>query len=186
MATDASKVRVAVTGAVYFDSANTATAPTGTASATTGFVDLGYISEDGVVLGMPDAGDTTSLKAWQNGATVRVMRSAPDDVPTLQLTLIETSLATIQTTFGVTVTQTSTEGTFVINTNTARTPGRLLFDVIDGAELIRGYAPQAVVASIGEINLTSTDAIGYQLTFDLQFNQALGGNVKVWATALKS
>jgi hypothetical protein len=49
MATDASKVRVAVTGAVYFDSANTATAPTGTASATTGFVDLGYISEDGVV-----------------------------------------------------------------------------------------------------------------------------------------
>jgi hypothetical protein len=60
----------------------------------TGFVDLGYISEDGVVLGMPDAGDTTSIKAWQNGATVRVLRSAPDDNPTLQLTLIETSLAT--------------------------------------------------------------------------------------------
>jgi hypothetical protein len=62
----------------------------------------------------------------------------------------------------------------------------LLFDVIDGAELIRGYAPRPSSSSIGEINLTSTDAIGYQLTFDLQFNQALGGNVKVWATALKS
>lgn len=186
MATDASKVRVAVTGAVYFDAANSATAPTGTSSATTGFTDLGYISEDGVVLGMPDAGDTTSIKAWQNSATVRVLRSAPDDNPTLQLTLLETSLASIQTAFGVTVTQTATEGNFVINTNTARTAGRLVFDVIDGAELIRGYAPKAVVSSIGEINLTSTDAIGYELTFDLNFDQTLGGNVKVWATALKS
>jgi hypothetical protein len=110
---------------------------------------------------------------------VRVLRSAPDDVPTLQLTLLETSLATIQTTFGVTVTQTATEGSFVINSNTARTSGRLMFDVVDGAELIRGYAPKAVVASIGEINLTSTDAVGYELTFDLQFDQTLGGNVKV-------
>jgi hypothetical protein len=86
----------------------------------------------------------------------------------------------------VTVTQTATEGSFVINTNTARThrPPHVRRGRRSRAD--PRLRPKAVVSSIGEINLTSTDAIGYELTFDLQFDQTLGGNVKVWATALKS
>jgi hypothetical protein len=42
------------------------------------------------------------------------------------------------------------------------------------------------VTSIGEINLTSTDAIGYSVTFELEFDSTLSGNAKTWMTALKS
>lgn len=186
MSLDASNVRVAVTGAVYTDPAGSATAPTGTASTLTGFDDLGYVSEDGITLAFPDAGDSTPIKVWQNGATVRTVRSSSDELPTLALTLVETKLEVIETVFGVSVTQTATEGEFVIDSTSTRSGAPLVLDVIDGDELIRVYAPSAVVTSIGEINLTSTDAIGYNVTLELEHNQTLGGNAKVWMTALKS
>jgi hypothetical protein len=86
----------------------------------------------------------------------------------------------------VTVTQTSTEGTFVINTNNARTPGRLLFDVIDGAELIRGYAPKAVVVLHRRDQPDEHRRDRLPAHLRPAVDQTLGGNVKVWATALKS
>ena len=186
MALDAGNVNVAVTGSVSFDPTGAAAAPTGTASALTGLTDLGYVSEDGVTLTMPGAGDTTAIKAWQNGATVRTIRTAPEDEPTLGFTLIETKLETIEAAFGVTVTQTATEGSFVINTNAAREPGALVFDVVDGNELIRVYAPKATVTELGEITFANSDAIGYELTVTLEFDATLGGQAKVWQTALKS
>ena len=47
MATDSTKVRVAVAGEVSM-AATSAAAPTGTASVLTGFTGLGYVSSDGV------------------------------------------------------------------------------------------------------------------------------------------
>lgn len=185
MALDASRVRVAVTGAVYVDG-GAAVAPTNASTALSGFDDLGYVSEDGVTLTFPEAGDSTPIRAWQGGATVRTVRSTSDELPTLSLTLIETKLEVIEAVFGVTVTQTITEGAFVINTSATRTPTKLAVDVVDGAELIRLYAPRGVVTSVGEINLTSTDAIGYNVTFELEYDSTLGGNAKTFMTALKS
>ena len=86
MALNADNVRVAVTGAVYYDGTSTATAPTGTGSSVTGMDDLGLVSEDGVSLKMPDAGGSTSLKAWQAGATVRTI-SRPVYVPVRRTTI---------------------------------------------------------------------------------------------------
>jgi hypothetical protein len=186
MALNADNVRVAVTGAVYYDGTSTATAPTGTGSSVTGMDDLGLVSEDGVSLKMPDAGNSTSLKAWQAGATVRTIRTPSEDSPQLHLVLIETKLEVIELAFGVTVTQTSTDGSFVINSNAARNHGRLVFDVVDDDELIRLWAPKAIVTSLAEIGFTNSDAVGYDLTLDLDFDQELGGQAKVWMTALKS
>jgi hypothetical protein len=186
MTLNADNVRVAVTGAVYFDATSLAAAPTGTGSSVTGMDDLGLIDENGVSLKMPGAGKSTSLKAWQNGATVRTLRTPPEDQPQLHLVLIETKLEVIELAFGVTVTQTATDGAFVINTNVARNHGRLVFDVIDNDELIRLYAPKAVVTELAEIAFTNTDPVGYDLTLDLDFDQTLDGQAKVWMTALKS
>lgn len=186
MALSADNVRVAVTGAVYADLTGGATAPTGTASTLTGFDDLGYVSEDGVTLTMPDAGDATPIRAWQNGAKVRVVRSSSDDNPQISLTLIETKLEVIEFVFGVTVTQTATEGSFEFDVQQVREPVPVVLDVVDGAELVRIHAPQPVVASIGEIALTSTDAIGYNVTLDLERDNTAGYNFKSWLTALKT
>lgn len=185
MAVDATKVRVAVTGAVM-KGLSSATAPTGTGGTTTGFTDVGGISEDGVTLSLPDNGDSTPIKVWQNGATVRTVRSTSDDLPTLAFTMVETSLSTIETYFGVTVTQTLTEGSFEYKVQN-RTASSYVLDVIDGAELIRLYVPKGLVASVGEITLANTEAIGYQVTLELE-NGGTGKdfNFKSWLTALKS
>lgn len=186
MALSEANVRVAVTGAFYTDVTAAAAAPTGTASVLTGYDDLGFVNEDGVTLALPDAGDSTPIKAWQNGATVRTIRTPTEDNPTLSLTLIETKLEVIQAVFGVTVTQTVSEGEFEIDTSASRTAVPIVVDVIDGPELIRCYAPLGFVTGIGEINLVSTDAIGYEVTFDLERSPSLGYNLKTWMTALKT
>lgn len=187
MTLDASKVRVAVTGAVYADKTSAATAPTGTGGSLDALLkDLGYVSEDGVTLTLPGGGDSSAIHAWQNGATVRTVHTPSDDNPQLELTLIETKLEVIEFVFGVTVTQTVSEGSFSFDTTATRSPAAIVVDVIDGSELIRIYAPQAYVSEIKEVTLTHTDAIGYGVTLDLERNGTAGYNLKTWMTALKS
>lgn len=187
MALDSTKVRVAVTGAAYWDKTGAGTAPVDVSTApAAAFKDLGYVSEDGVTLTMPDAGDTTPIKAWQNGATVRTIRGLTEDNPQISLTLIETKLEVIEAVFGVTVTQTAPSGTYEIDTTDVRPYGRLILDVVDGAEIIRYYGPKAIVSSVGEVSLTSQDAVGYEVTFDFERDAAASYNLKVWATALKT
>lgn len=187
MAVSASNVRVAVTGAVYADKTASATAPTSTASVLdTDLKDLGYVSEDGITLTMPGSGDAEAIHAWQNGATVRTVRTPSDDSPQLELTLIETKLEVIEFVFGVTVTAAVADGSFEFDVTDTRTPAAIVLDIVDGAELIRIYAPQAAVAEIGEISLTHTDAIGYSVTLDLERSSTTGYNFKSWLTALKT
>lgn len=185
MALDASKVRVAVTGALHVDPSGAAAAPTGTASALTGYDDLGYVSEDGVTLTMPGEGDSTPIRAWQNGQIVRTIRLPGEDVPSFSFTLIETKLEVIEFVFGVTVTQTVTEGSFAL-TGAIRTPGDLVLDVVDGAQLIRIHAPAATVTEITEIPFTNTDAIGYGVTVACDLDATAGYQLKTWMTALKT
>lgn len=184
MAVDATKVRVAITGAIS-KGLLSATAPTSEASAITGFTDLGGISEDGVALALNDEGDSTPLKVWQNGQTVRTLRQTSEDNPTLSFSMVETSKSTIETYFGVTVTQTVSNGTFKFKTGT-RTASSYVLDVIDADELIRVYVPRGVVASVEEITLANSEAIAYGVTLELEYDSTLDANFQSWMTALKS
>lgn len=184
MAVTASNVRVAVTGALS-KGLTSATAPTGTAGAITGFTDLGAISEEGVALALNDEGDATPLKIWQEGATVRTLRSTSDDNPTLTLTLVETSKAVIETYFGSAVTQTVTEGSFEFKSQN-RTAASYVLDVVDGSDLIRIYVPRGVVSSVQEISLVNTEAVGYGVTIDCELDTVKNYALKTWMTGLKS
>ena len=184
MAVTASKVRVAITGALS-KGLTSATSPTGTAGTLTGFTDLGAISEDGVALALNDEGDATPLKIWQDGATVRTLRSTSEDNPTLTLTLVETSKEVIETFFGVTVTQTVTEGSFEFKTQN-RTASSYVLDVVDGAELIRIYVPRGVVSAVEEISLVNTEAIGYGITIDCELDTVKNYALKTWMTGLRT
>lgn len=181
---NAAKARVAVTGAVL-KGATTATAPTGTSSATTGFTDLGFLGEDGVVIALPDAGDSTPIKAWQNGTTVRVVRSPSDEAPSWTFTMLETTLATVETYFGVTVTQDASEGSFEY-TVANRSYNSYIIDAVDGAELQRDYVPYGIVASVGEHSLTNGEVTGYEVTIEGERSPTLNYNFKRWSTALKT
>jgi hypothetical protein len=181
---DASNVRVAVSGAVMKGALN-ATAPTGTASAPTGFTDLGFISEDGVEIELPDAGDAEPIKAWQNGTVVRTIRTPSEDNPSWVFTLLETSIAAIETYFGVEVTSTANEGSFEFK-NTLREHNAYIIDAIDGADLQRDYLPKGIVASVGSHTLSGTDATAYEVTLEAEFDSDKDFNFKRWSTALRT
>lgn len=185
MALNAANVRVGVTGAVSVAPVGT-TAPTGTASTLATHTDLGYIGEDGVTRTMPGSGDVERIRAWQNGAAVRTIRTPSEDNPQYSFTLIETKKESIEFALGVTVTQTVTEGSFEIDTTATREYVDLVLDVVDGAELIRDHLPKAMVVELGDTVFSNGEAIGIEVTVEAERDDTLGYNVKEWSTGLKS
>ncbi len=174
-------VRVAVSGAVGVADYGT-TAPTGTSGAFGD--DLGYISEDGVTETQPDSGDRSPIKAWQNGATVRVIRTASDDNPTWNFQLMETKLEVIELYYKTTVTQTVGEGSWEINSDALPEAHAFVIDLIDGDELIRTYVPKGFVVSTGDKVYRNNEHVGYEVTIEGEKDSAAGYNAKCWATAL--
>lgn len=182
---DSSKVRVAVTGAIS-KGLLSATAPTSASAPATGFTDLGYIGEDGVTYAAAGEGDSTPIVAWQGGATVRTIRSPSDENPSWNFVMLETKLETIETYFGVTVTQSASEGTYTIDTSAVRAYASYVLDVVDGAELIRVYIPRGIVTEVGDITYANGEAVGYEVTIEAERSGSLGYNAKTFATALKT
>ena len=181
MATDSSKVRVAVSGEVLVG-ATTAAAPTGTATATTGFTGLGYVSEDGVTETRDRSSD--DIKAWQGGATVRTVVTEAN--LTYSFRLLETKKETVELYYGTTVTAAATEGNFTIVPSNTGGRKSFILDVVDGTELLRVYIPQGEVTEVGEITYSNGEPIGYEVTVTAYADTTLGGNAKVWATALRT
>ena len=182
MALDSSKVRAAVSGAVSVGP-TTATAPTGTGGALTGFTDLGYISDAGVTEARERS--TNEIRAWQGGALVRTLITSGS--LTYHFIMLETKLETVKLFYGVaTVTSTVTDGNFLIVPTATGGRQSFVLDVIDGAELIRTYVPQGELTEVGDRVYVNSEAIGYEVTISAYPDTTLGANAKVWATALKT
>jgi hypothetical protein len=156
MALDSDNVRVAVTGAVYV-------APTGTTGPTTsssaldvGFVDLGYVSADGITENIDRT--TNQIRAWQNGSLVREVTS--EGTYSVDMTFIETNEAVLELYYGTA----DSSGQF--NIDPTSTGGRQSFviDVVDGSSVERIYIPAGEITSVGTRTLASGEAVGYQVT----------------------
>lgn len=185
MSADASKVRVGLTGAISKGAVGT-TAPTdATTAINVAFVDTGAISEDGVTISLPDAGDRTTLRMWQGGAEVRTLRSPSDDLPQISFTMLETNKGAVELYFDTTVTQTASHGTFDYTVKAPTAFGYVL-DVLDGAIVHRFHLPQAVRASVGDLVYKNDEPIGYEVTLDLEKNTTAGYNLRGWMTDLKT
>ena len=156
MALTAANVRVAVTGAVYAGPTATA-APTSHSSTLTGFVDLGYVSEDGV----SETRDRSSepIRAWQNSDLVREV--VTESSIQYELTLIETTEATVELFYGATV---AADGQIDINPATTGGAKSFVIDVIDGDEAIRIYVPRGEVTEVGDQVYAAGEPIGYEIT----------------------
>lgn len=182
MTTDSSNVRVAGSGEIAV-AATSATAPTDTGALPTGFVGLGYLSEDGTTESRERSVD--DIKGWQNSDTVRSV--VTDANLTYSFTMIETKKETVELFYGTTVTQSASNGNYVIVP--ADTGGRKSFiiDVIDGSELKRIYIPQGEVSETGDVVYNNSgDPIGYEVTIKTYPDSGIAGNAEVWDTALKT
>lgn len=184
MTTTVANVRVAVSGAV-FKGTYPMTEPTGTSGAPAGTpVDLGAISDDGVELQIPGEGDSTPIKQW-DGSTVRTIRTPSEDSPTWQVTFLETSKAVVETYFGVTVTQATTDGSFeYVVGNREHFP--FVVDYIDGSNLMRDFIPYGIVTDVDSQQLNNTDAVKYTVTISGELDPTEGYNFKRFMSALKT
>ncbi len=183
MATVSANVRVAVSGQVLVGETS-ATAPTGTGGLTTGFGDLGFVSEDGVT----ETRDRSSedIKAWQNAAVVRTV--VTEASLTYALTLIETKAETVGLYYGTDVD--TEDGSLVIVPAATGGRKRFIIDAIDGDEIIRTYIPSGEVTEVGDKVYASGEPIGYEVTISAYPDPSIlaedgsSGSAKQWSTAL--
>ena len=156
MALDSDNVRVAVTGAVYV-------APTGTAGPSysddalnVAFVDLGYISADGIAESIDRS--TTQIRSWQDGSLVREIVS--EGTYSVSMTFIETKADVVNLYYGGAL----ASGEIDIDPRSSGGRKSFVIDVVDGANIERTYIPVGEVTAIGERTLASGEAIGYEVT----------------------
>lgn len=181
MAQSIDEVRVGVDGVV-------SSAPTGSTAPTTvsstlaaPWVDLGYVSEDGVT--EANSRTTEKVRAWQRAAVVRTL--VTEGETTFAMTLLQTNASTLAEYYGLSAADIDdVTGSFVSSPTTDAPHRSYVIDVIDGDELIRKYIPDGQVTEVGDQVFQNGAPIGYEVTITAYDNAALGGSVKHFYSSL--
>jgi hypothetical protein len=177
MALDSDNVRVAVTGAVYVAPAGSSAPTTSSSALDAAFVDLGYVSSDGISESVDRV--TNQIRAWQKGSLVREVTS--EGTFSVTMTFIETNESVLELYYGTA----NDAGEF--NIDPTSTGGRKSFviDVIDGASIERTYIPAGEITSLGERTLASGEAVGYEVTITA-YADAGADTVTKWFSDLEA
>lgn len=157
MALDSNEVRVGVTGAISLNSGTGLTPTDADTPLSTGWVDLGYASEDGVEETRNRS--TQPIKAWQNADEVREVVTEASLV--FKFALIQTNAETVGLYYGTTV---QADGSVVIVPSQTGGRREMNLDVVDGAEFIRTYIASGEVTEVGSQVYKNGEPIGYQVT----------------------
>lgn len=177
MAKTAEEVRVGVDGVVSI-ALTDATAPTTAVSALASpWADYGYVSEDGVTETTEVSSD--KIRAWQKAKVVRT--SITEATVSWKLVLIQTNADTVGLYHNGIV---GADGSIIVDPGKGRPAFQCVIDVIDGDEIIRSYAPEAQVSEVGDLVYQNGAPIGYEITIEAAYNEALGGSVKKWYSSL--
>lgn len=169
MAINGSEVRVAGAGHVYVAPAGTAM-PKDLADLPTAWVDLGYVTEDGV--GFSFGREVEDLNAWQ-GDKIRTLSTK--EPATLNFSLMQTNATILTVAFGGgTVTEAGTAPdkvyTFTppkLGTNTERS---LVIEFDDGEITYRYCIPRSQIEGNVDFTLVRTGALTYPLTMGILDN----------------
>ena len=159
MATSTDNVLVALTGSVLYAPTGTTLPTTAAASWNAAFLDVGYISEDGIEENFND--ESKTIKAWQKGAVVRRMITGSEH--TFKFKMIEQNL------YGVDLFY---KGSTVTGTTTATLPVKVPttekwafgFDIVDGSYLMRIVVPTGEVTERGNVVYKNDEPIGREIT----------------------
>ena len=172
MATSASNVNVAVTGAIYASaSGDSPDAPTtATSVLDVLFADLGYVSDDGITESYND--DTTEIKAWQGGTVVRTIISGSK--ATIKFMMIENKREVVELYHKGSVVVSDGDTGWKIDVMVP-TPDRRSFvlDIIDGDDHERIYIGDGEVSSRSDITYKSDTQIGYEVEITMYPNNGV-------------
>ena len=165
MATTATNVTVGkpkVGGAVHWAPLGTALPTSATESLNVAFVDLGYVSEDGLTNNNSPESDT--VKAWGGDTVLNLQTDRPD---TFALKLIEAmNTDVLKTVYGTeNVTVDGDDNITVKATAGEMTSGCWVFDMIlKGGRAKRIVVPNGTISELGEITYKDDEAVGYDVT----------------------
>ena len=154
-----------VAGAVYRAAKGTTLPTSASASLSGAFVDMGYISEDGVT--NSNSPSSEKIRDW-SGQTVLVVTTEKPD--TFKMTFIESLnsnvLETVYNEDNVTVD--GVNGTIAIAANSAEAEEYVyVIDmVMRGGALRRIVIPAGVLSEVGDIVYKSDEAVAYEVTLD--------------------
>jgi len=156
MALTADNVVVGITGRVYVAPADTTAPTTSTSTLDAAFVDLGYVSTDGVEFSTDKT--TTQIRAWQNADLVREV--VTESTVTYSFALLESSQAVIEAYFGSTM----TDGKISLDPSSTGGSKSFVIDVVDGDKAIRHYIPTGEILSVEAQTIANGEALMYGVT----------------------
>jgi len=155
MANVAANVNVAVTGGVYFGPVGTALPATAIDALGVGFLEVGYLTEDGITQAV--GGATEDIKAWQNGDIVRTVQT--EHTLTYALTLLETNENSLALYSG------GNYAAGIVEIKAGVMPHQTyVIEVVDGDDHIRIVIPDGQISERGEVTYTNGAAIAYPIT----------------------
>lgn len=162
---DATKVSVGkpkVSGAVHWAPLGTTLPTSATAALNAAFVELGYVSEDGLTNNNSPESDT--VKAWGGDTVLNLQTDRPD---TFAFTLIESlNEDVLKTIYGASNVTADGDGNLTIKaTAEEMTSGAWVFDmIVKGGRAKRIVVPNGTISELGEIVYKDDEAIGYNVT----------------------
>lgn len=162
---DATKVSVGkpkVGGAVHWAPLGTSLPNSATAALNAAFVELGYVSEDGLTNNNSPESDT--VKAWGGDTVLNLQTDRPD---TFAFTLIESlNEDVLKTIYGASNVTADGDGNLTIKaTAEEMTSGAWVFDmIVKGGRAKRIVVPNGTISELGEIVYKDDEAIGYNVT----------------------
>ncbi len=164
MALDADNVRVGLNGTVYIAPVGTTAPADLTAAWGTEWVDLGYLSDDGVEMNYST--DTTDIKAWQSLSPVRKVLTSVD--MTLAFTAIELKAAAVTLYFPSASITTSGTGPTVSTLSIPAAPApderAIGLEWVDGDITNRLIIPRGEVTDRDSITVGRSAAVGLNMT----------------------
>lgn len=152
----------AIGGAVHRAPLGTALPISATAELPAAFIQLGYVSEDGLT--NSDSRDSESVKAWGGDTVLNVLTSRED---TFKFTLLEAlNTEVLKMVYGdENVTGDVSTGVVVKANSNCDTEAVYVIDMIlKDNTLKRIVLPDARVSEVGDISYKDAEAVGYETT----------------------
>lgn len=162
---DATKVTVGkpkVGGAIHWAPIGSTLPTSATATLDGAFVELGYVSEDGLTNNNSPESDT--VKAWGGDTVLNLQTDRPD---TFAFTLIEAlNEDVLKTVYGSSNVTKDGSGNLTVKATAQDMPsGAWVFDMImKGGRAKRIVVPNGTISELGEITYKDDEAVGYNVT----------------------
>lgn len=154
MTQNADNVAVAVTGQMMVAPVGTALPVSATSAINAAFVDLGFLSEDGITETIDET--VNDIRAWQGGQVVRKVRVGHDLM--YEFTMIEQNADTLKAYYG-----NFAAGVVQVKADQGVVQAWIL-DIDDGAEDFRVVIPKGQVTARGPVTYVNGGAIAYPVT----------------------